>query len=419
MTISGYVLVLLKSMAKTKKIIYLDHAATTPMDQRVLKAMQPYFCDNFGNPSSLYKSGLKAQNALMAARQSIAKVLGCLPEELIFTAGGTESDNLAILGIARAWVHSGKKPGHIITSAIEHHAVLRACEYLEKYEGWKITKVPVDRDGLVDPTKVAKAITKDTVLVSIMYANNEIGTVQPIREINEVCKNIYFHTDACQAAGFLDLDVKKLGVDLMTINGSKIYGPKGVGVLYVKRGVVIEPLVYGGGQEWGLRSGTENVPGIVGLAKALELVQANRNQENARLIKLRDFLIKRILQTIPKSRLNGHPTKRLPNNINVTILDVEGEAMLLYLDEYGIEAATGSACDSSSLDPSHVIMALGLPYEFAHGSLRFTLGKSTTAKDINYVLKTLPKVVKLLRQVSPLNMALDVKKNKHPKLIQH
>ncbi len=410
-----------------KRQVYLDHAATTPTDPQVVEAMRPYFAEHYGNPSSLYSLGLQAKNALLEARQKIARVFNCTPGEIIFTAGGTESDNLAIMGVARAWARKEKKPGHIITSTIEHHAVLHACDYLQKNEGWRVTKVQVDGDGLVDPAAVAAALTEDTALVTIMYANNEIGTIEPLPEISKVCKDgkvrfgkkIFFHTDACQAAGALDLNVENLGVDLMTINGSKIYGPKGIGALYIRRGTSIEPLIHGGGQERNLRSGTENVPAIMGLAAALELAQANCKEENERLSALRDKLIQVVLATIPKSRLNGHPTKRLPNNVNVTLLDVEGEAMLLYLDEYGIQAATGSACDSATLDPSHVIVALGLPYEFAHGSLRFTLGKSTTETDIDYVLEVLPGVIKILRKVSPLNLELDPKHNSHAQIIHH
>ncbi len=413
---------------KHKRSAYLDHAATTPTDPRVVEAMLPYFTEKYGNPSSLYSLGLEAKNVLLEARQKISKIFNCTPGEIIFTGGGTESDNLGIIGVARAIARKEKKVGHIITSTIEHHAVLHACAYLEKNEGWRVTRVPVDEDGFIDQVALAAALAEDTALVSIMYANNEIGTIEPLSEIAKVIrdfskahnnKKIYFHTDACQAAGALDLNVENLGVDLMTINGSKIYGPKGVGALFIRRGTPIEPLIHGGGQERNLRSGTENVSAIVGLATALELAQAEHEQENARLVILRDKLIAGVLKSIPKSRLNGHPTRRLPNNANVTLLDVEGEAMLLYLDEYGIQAATGSACDSATLDPSHVIVALGLPYEFAHGSLRFTLGKSTTEADIDYVLEVLPGVIEILRKVSPLNLELDPKHNSHAQIIHH
>jgi cysteine desulfurase len=318
-----------------------------------------------------------------------------------------------------------------ITTAIEHHAVLKPFEYLQKKEGFDITVLPIDGDGLVRLDDLEKAIRPETILISVMYANNEIGTIQPIAEIGHLVRRlnkiraphelprIYFHTDACQAAGALLMDVRALGVDLLTFNGSKIYGPKGIGVLFVARGVALEPLVLGGGQERGLASGTENVAAIVGLAAALDLAQRNREAENVRLMVLRDKLIAGLLERIPKSRLNGHPTRRLPNNVNVTILDVEGEAMLLYLNEYGVACATGSACDSATLDPSHVILALGLPYEFAHGSMRFTLGRRTTSEDIDYVLEILPSIVETLREVSPVKLEMDPTVNTHPKILNH
>lgn len=413
---------------KNKKFVYLDYAATTPLAPEVLKAMKPYLEKEYGNPSALYDLGLSAKEAISRSRQSIADFLGAHSDEIIFTSGGTASDNLAILGIARVNKTKGR---HIITTAIEHHAVLRPIEYLAKNESFEATILPIDKDGLLNIDDLAAAIREDTILVSVIYANNEIGTIQPVAEIGaflnklnkeRVAKNlprIYFHTDACQAAGALDLNVQKLHVDLLTLNGSKIYGPKGAGVLYVARGVELAPLIFGGGQERGLVSGTENVAAIVGLSKALELSVSRRTKENERLAILRDKLINGILTRIPKSRLNGHPTKRLPNNVNVTILDVEGEAMVLYLNEYGISCATGSACDSKTFDPSHVILALGLPYEFAHGSLRFTLGLNTTKKDIDYVLDILPGIVETLRSVSPVKLEMDPKQNKHAKLIQH
>ncbi len=410
MTISSEVIKLLKE--HKKQDIYLDHAATTPTDPSVKKAMDPYFCDEFGNPSGFYELGLQAQEALEGARADTAKVLGCSSREIVFCGSGTESDNLAILGAARA---HGK--GHVITSAIEHHAVLDTVEQLEK-EGFSTTVLPVGRDGLVDSKKLEKAIQKDTVLVSIMYANNEIGTVQPIKKLAKICRNkgVLFHTDACQAGCYLDLDVKKLGVDMMTLNGSKIYGPKGVGCLYVRSGIKLEPLVYGGGQERGLRSGTENVPGIVGFAKALEIAQKKRAKESVRLEKLRDKLIKGLTSRIDKCFLNGDSGKRLPNNVNVTILDVEGEAIGLFLNELGVYASTGSACTSKSLDPSHVITALGLPYEAAHGSMRFTLGRATKAADIDFVFKIMPKIVEILRKISPLDLDSDEIKGGHGNL---
>ncbi len=392
---------------KTTKEVYLDNAATTKTDPKVLEAMLPYFSEHYGNPSSMYKLGHESKMVIDEAREEIAKILGGVrPDEILFTSGGTESDNLAILGSARK---NKEKKNHIITSKIEHHAVLHPCEKLEK-EGFEVTYLPVDKYGLVNPKDVKNALRKDTVLVSIMYANNEIGTIEPISEIAEVIKNFkkenktqfpYFHTDACQAAGYLNLNINDLGVDMLTLNGSKIYGPKGIGILYLKTGVKIEPLVYGGGQEKNLRSGTENIAGIVGLTKALKLADEKKEEETERLLKLGKKLKEEILKTIPKTFLNGHPEKRLPNNINITILDIEGEALILHLDQYGIYTSTGSACTSHSLDPSHVILAIGLPYEAAHGSLRFALGRYTTEEDIDYVLEKLPGVVENLRKISP------------------
>jgi cysteine desulfurase len=388
------------------KEIYLDHSATTYLDPRVKKEMDKYFCEEYGNPGSFNTIGLRAKEAVDDARETIANILRATkPEEIIFTSGGTESINLAIKGVMRANKEKGK---HIITTTIEHHAVLDTCEYLERHEGYEITYLEVDRYGLIDPKDVEKAIRKDTVLISIMYANNEIGTIQPVAEIGAIARKhkVLFHTDACQAGGSEELDVNKLNVDLLTINGSKLYGPKGVGILYIKRGIKILPIIHGGGQERGLRSGTENVPGIVGFAKALELTQKEKVKENKRLIGLRDKMIKDLTEKIPKTFLNGHPTKRLPNNVNVTILDIEGEAIMLYMNQYGICASSGSACTSKTLDASHVITAIGLPYEAAHGSIRFSLGKQTTEKDIAEVIKVLPDIVKHLRSISPVNLDL-------------
>ncbi len=394
---------------KVRKV-YLDHSATTYVDERVKEEMDKYYTLIFGNPSSFNDVGLEAKNALDNARENVSKILNAEPREIIFTGGGTESINLAIKGVARALKEKGK---HIIASKIEHHAVLETCEYLEKKEGFEITYLDVDKYGLINLEELKKAIRKDTILISIMYANNEIGTIQPIDEIGKIAKEneIYFHTDACQVGSYLTLDVNKLNVDLMTLNGSKIYGPKGVGVLYIRKGTEIEPIIHGGGQEFGLRSGTENIPGIIGFAKALEIAQENRDKESKRLIILRDKLIKGLLDTIPKTFLNGHPINRLPNNANVSILDIEGEAMLLYLNEHGVYASTGSACSSTSLEPSHVILAIGLPYEAAHGSLRFTLGRATTEEDIKYVLEKLPKDVEDLRQITPLDLKMEEMKN--------
>ncbi|MBT4209413.1 MAG: aminotransferase class V-fold PLP-dependent enzyme [Candidatus Komeilibacteria bacterium] len=391
-----------------KKKIYLDYASTTPTDPKVVKAMEPYWNTYYGNPSSLYQLGLKSKEAISQAKIKISKLLNCQTDEIIFTGGGTESVNLALKGVMNKI-----EAGHMITSSIEHHAVLHTADSLKK-SGQAISILPVDAEGLIKLSDIETAIQDNTRLISIMIANNEIGVIQDIQKIGALIEKInkarakkalpriYFHTDACQASGTLDLDVKKLHVDLMTINGSKIYGPKGVGLLYIKTGTIIRAIIDGGGQEKNLRSGTENVPGIVGLATALELTNQTKHKENARLTKLRDQLITGILKTIPKTILNGHTTKRLPNNVNISILDVEGEAMLLYLDEIGIQASTGSACTSTTLDPSHVIRALGCPYEVAHGSMRFTLGKYTKATDIKYVLKHLPDIIKHLRAASPV-----------------
>jgi len=382
------------------KRIYLDHAATTPLDPRVKKAMDPFWSEKFGNPSSLYKEGREAKRALNEARASIAKIIKSRPEEIIFTDGGTESDNLAILGTAN---NSGK--GHIITTKFEHHAVLNSVKFLEE-QGLDVTWLDVGREGIVNPKDIEKALKPNTILVSIMYANNEIGTIQPIAEIGKILKkhSAVFHTDACQAAGYLDLNVEKLGVDLMTINGSKVYGPKGIGFLYVKKGVKLQPFLYGGEQEKKLRPGTENVPAIVGLAEALKIAQKEKSNEVKRLTGLRDYFIKKLTTEIPKTFLNGHSRLRLPNNINISVLGTEGEAVLLYLDEYGISCSTGSACSSESLEPSHVIMALKKPHEYGHGSLRFTLGRKTTKKEIDYVMKILPEVIVKLRSISAIKI---------------
>lgn len=382
------------------KTIYLDHASTTYIDPKVLEAMEPYFIKEYGNPSSFHKIGQNAKRALDDARDSVAKHLNCSSTEIIFTGGGTESINLAIQGIARAYKNFGH---HIVTSKIEHKAVLNTCKALEK-EGFETTYVGVDKYGMVDPKEVKKAVRKDTILVTIMYANNEIGTIQPISEITKEVTGPLFHTDACQTPGMLPLDTKKLGVDLMTINGSKMYGPKGVGVLYKKSGVKIEPLIYGGGQEWHLRSGTENVPGIIGLAKALELAEKNRVKESARLKKLSQKLTEGIFAKIPKVVLNGHIENRLPNNVNISFLDVEGESIMLYLDKYGICVSTGSACTSDSFEPSHVLTSTGLIHGAAHGSIRFSLGHSNTEKDIDYLLEVLPEIIEKLRQISPIKL---------------
>jgi len=385
--------------------IYLDNAAATSVDSKVKKEMEKYFLKEYGNPGSFNTVGLRAKEAVDTARKKVAKIIVAAPGEIIFTGSGTESINLAIKGTARVLKKKGKG-NHIITSTIEHHAVLDTCKYLADEEGFEVTYVKVNKFGLVDPKDVEAAIKGSTILISIMYANNEIGTIQPVSEIGRIARkhNILFHTDACQA-GMLDLNVERLNVDLMTLNGNKIYGPKGTGMLYVKKGTPIQPIVHGGGQEFGLRSGTENVAGIVGFATALEIVRKEKEKEAKRLVKLRDQLIRGVLK-IPKTILNGHPTKRLPNNVNISILNVEGESILLELNEYGICAASGSACTSKSLDPSHVLLAIGLPAEIAHGSLRFTLGKRTTGKDVDKVIKTLPRVVQRLRELSPVSIEM-------------
>lgn len=402
-----------------KREVYLDHAATTPTHPAVREAMLPYLTEKFGNPSSFHSVGKIVKDDVDEARERIAKTLNVRADEILFTSGGTESDNLAILGYARKNQAEGK---HLITTKIEHHAVLETILHLEKKEDFKVTYLEPDRDGLVTVDQVESALREDTILVSIMYANNEIGTIEPIAQIGnmiqkwrtrqnapkgtkkEWARKIVFHTDACQAPEYLDLDVEKLHVDMLTLNGSKIYGPKGIGLLYVKRGIKLEPLQYGGSQERALRPGTENVAGAIGMATALELAQADRESESGRLVPLRDRLIEGIRSSIPKTRLNGHATLRLPNNVNISIMDIEGEALILYLDAQGVYASTGSACTSASLDPSHVILALGMPYEVAHGSLRLTLGRSTTQEDIDYVIQILPPFVEKLRSISPVRV---------------
>lgn len=405
----------------SSRLIYLDHAATAPLDPRVLEAMLPYFSAIPGNPSSFHTMGMQAKDAVSEARGVIAKILNAHEDEILFTSGGTESDNMAVVGIPRAAKKLlSERLGtdaipHVITTPIEHHAVLEPLLHLAKIGEITLTQLPVDGFGLVDPKDVERALRPETVLVSIMWANNEIGTIEPMADIGRVLLALrkeqkttfpYFHSDACQAAGVCDMNVEKSHVDALTMNGSKIYGPKGVGLLFLRRGVKLQPLIRGGGQERNLRSGTENVPGIIGLAKALELAHVERDEESARLIALRSRLIDGLL-AIPKSRLNGHPTERLPNNVNVSFLDIEGEAAALYLDAEGVQVSTGSACASTSLDPSHVILATGLSYEAAHGSLRFTLGHATTLADIEHVIRVMPGIVERLRKMSPVNLDMN------------
>ncbi|HHT73096.1 MAG TPA: cysteine desulfurase NifS [Firmicutes bacterium] len=379
--------------------IYLDYAATTPVLPEVLEAMVPYFSGEFGNASGVYSWSRTARQALDQARDQVAKVLGAQPEEIVFTGGGSESDNLAIKGAAWAYRDRGR---HIITSAIEHHAVLEACHWLEG-QGFEVTYLPVNGEGLVDPQSVKEALRPDTILVTIMHANNEVGTIQPIAEIGEIVRDTkaVFHTDAVQTAGVLDINVDHLNVDLLTLSGHKLYGPKGVGALYVRKGTRLVPMIHGGGHERRRRAGTENVPGIVGLARALEITHSERESENARLQALRDKLISG-LSAIPYTRVNGSLAQRLPNNVNVCFEFIEGESLLLTLDMRGVAASSGSACTSGSLEPSHVLLAMGLPHEIAHGSLRLTLGRGTTEADVDYVLGEIPQIVERLRAMSPL-----------------
>ncbi|MBI4152634.1 cysteine desulfurase [Candidatus Woesearchaeota archaeon] len=382
------------------KQIYLDHAAATPVRREVLSVMKPFYSSEFANPSSIHAAGRKAHDAVDHARESVRKIIHAeKPAEIIFTGSGTESINLAIKGIMRA---SGKKGNHIITTKIEHKAVLETCAYLQKYGGCRVTYIDVDGKGKVNPRDVEKAITPRTVLITVMYANNEIGTIQPIAEIAAIAQKhkVLFHTDACQAAGALDLNVKRLGVDLLTLNGSKMYGPKGTGILYVRNGIRLIPLLHGGGQESGLRSGTENVPGIVGFAAALELAEKERIKEAKRLRSLRDHFIERILKEIPESRLNGHPVRRLPNNVNISFAGVDAEVLVKTLSAEGIYVSAGSACTANSVIVSHVLQAIGIPHDLAMGTLRFTLGKNTTKKELDTVSAILKKNIEIIRKTA-------------------
>ncbi|MDO9465440.1 MAG: cysteine desulfurase NifS [bacterium] len=380
--------------------IYLDYAATTPTDPEVVKTMLPYFTDKFGNPSSIHSFGQEGKAAIEEAREKIASLLGAKQEEIIFTSGGTESNNFTLKGVAYANQHKGD---HIITSSIEHHCVIEPCKFLEK-RGFKVTYLPVDGDGLLNPEEVKRAINDKTILISIMHANNEIGTIQPITEIGKIAKEkeICFHTDAVQTFGHIPINVDELNVDLLSISGHKLCGPKGIGALYVRKGTRMVSFMHGGDQEKNRRASTENVPAIVGFGKAVEIAQEKMKEEGRELTILRDKLIKGIFKKINHVRLNGHPTKRLSNNVNVSVESVEGESLLLNLDMEGIAASTGSACTSSSLEASHVLLALGLSHELAHGSLRFTLGRYTEEKDIDNVLEVLPRIVEKLRSMSPL-----------------
>ncbi|MDO8661836.1 MAG: cysteine desulfurase NifS [Candidatus Omnitrophota bacterium] len=382
------------------KNIYLDYAATAPCDPEVLKAMEPYFFERFGNASSLHAFGQEAKKALEDSREQTAEFLGAKPEEIIFTSGGSESDNHVIFGVSEALAAKGN---HIITSSIEHHAILEPCKALEK-KGFKVTYVGVDKEGLVSPDAIKQAITDKTILISVMQANNEIGTIQPIAQIGKIAKEkgIYFHTDAVQTVGHIPVNVDDLNVDLLSLSAHKFYGPKGVGALYVRKGTRISRFLYGGDQERGRRASTSNISGIAGLGKAIDLCAKTMDKEAKLLISLRDKLIKEIPVKIPEVRLNGHPTQRLPNNVNFSIKYIEGESMLLSLDMLGLALSTGSACTSSSLEPSHVLLAIGLDHATAHGSLRITTGRWTKESDIQYLLENLPKVAEKLRAMSPL-----------------
>ncbi len=383
-----------------KKIVYLDHSATTYVKKDVLNEMLPYFTENFGNPSSLYSIARCTKKAIDKSREQVAKAIGADADEIYFTGGGSEADNWALKGIAFANRHKGN---HIITTTIEHPAILNTCKYLEK-NGFEITYLKVDSEGFISLDELKNSIKDTTILVSIMFANNEIGTIQPIEEAAKIAKEkgVLFHTDAVQAIGHVDINVKEMNIDLLSLAAHKFYGPKGIGVLYIKKGVKIDNLVHGGGQERRKRAGTENIPGVVGLGKAIEMATTNISDKNKVISEKRDRLLKGILEAIPYTKVNGSLDKRLPNNVNVSFEFIEGEGLLLLLDLAGVCASTGSACSSGSLDPSHVLLAIGLPHEIAHGSLRLTLGDGTTDEEIDYVLDVLPKIVQRLRDMSPL-----------------
>ena len=377
--------------------IYLDNAATTAVSPAVVEAMLPFFTQVYGNASSVHTAGREAKRALEAARRQVAKAIhAAVPQEIYFTAGGSESDNWAIKGVALA-----RRTGHILTTAVEHHAVLHTCQWLEK-QGFAVTCLPVDEFGRVTAAQVEKALQPDTILVSVMMANNEVGTVEPIAEIGALCRarGILFHTDAVQAVGALPIDVQVMNIDLLSLSGHKFHGPKGVGALYIRKGVKIDNLVHGGAQERGFRAGTENLPGVVGLGKAIEMADAALAENAARMTALRDRLIQGLMEAVPGMRLNGHPTQRLPNNVNLSFAGVEGEALLLRLDLAGVAGSAGSACTSGTLDPSHVLMALGLSEAAANGALRLTLGTDTTREDIDAVLEILPPIVADLRRMT-------------------
>ncbi|AEY66448.1 cysteine desulfurase NifS [Clostridium sp. BNL1100] len=390
------------------RTVYLDHAATTYVKPEVFEAMKPYFSEHFGNASSIYSLGRDSKKAVEESREKVAKAIGAEPKEIYFTGSGSEADNWALKGIAAAYK---KKGNHIITSAIEHPAIMSSCKYLEG-EGFEITYIPVDSDGLVSPEQVRNAIKDNTILISIMFANNEIGTIQPIKEIGAIAKEkgVLFHTDAVQAVGNVNIDVKDLNVDLLSLSGHKFYGPKGIGALYIKKGVKISSFIHGGQQERGKRASTENVPGIIGLGRAIELATENLDEYNKKLIELREKTIEGLFAKVPYIRLNGHRHNRLPGNVNISFEFIEGESLLLMLDMKGIYGSSGSACSSGSLDPSHVLLAIGLPHEIAHGSLRLTFGDENTQEDVDYILEVIPQTVSKLRDMSPLWEAVKDKK---------
>lgn len=383
-----------------REYIYMDNAATTPIKEEVLEAMMPFLKEKYGNPSSIYSLGQTSKVAIEKAREQVAEAIGAKKEEIYFTASGSESDNWAIKGLA---YKNKEKGNHIITSSIEHHAVLHTCQYLEK-NGFEVTYIGVDKDGLVDLEELKSAIKDTTILITIMAANNEIGTIEPVKEIGEIAKSkgIVFHTDAVQAMGSIKIDVKDMNIDLLSISAHKIYGPKGIGALYIKKSLRIDPLITGGGQERNKRAGTENVPAIVGMGKAMELAYENLEEHNKRLIYLRDKLIEKIEDNIDEIKLNGHRTKRLSNNVNFSFKYIEGESLLLSLDMVGIAGSSGSACTSGSLDPSHVLLNIGLTHEIAHGSLRLSLGDFNKEEELDYVVEELKKIVERLRMMSPL-----------------
>ncbi len=380
--------------------IYVDNAATTKPDERVVNEMLLYYTEYFGNPSSIYAEGAEAKRAVETAREKVAKAIVAEPREIYFTGSGTEADNWAIRSIAKAYIGKGN---HIITSSVEHHAVLHTCQELEK-EGYRVTYLPVDEYGRVSLDELEKAIDDETILVSVMFANNEIGTIMPIKQIGEICRQhgVIFHTDAVQAIGMVPIDVNELNIDMLSMTAHKFHGPKGVGALYVRKGINLKPFITGGAQERGKRAATENVPAIVGMGKAIELATENIPDKQKKLSELRDYYIKRVLDTIPYSRLNGHPTERLAGNANISFQFIEGEGMLLRLDMKGISASSGSACTSGSLDPSHVLLAIGLKHEEAHGSLRVSFDESNTKEQADYIAESLKDIVELLRSMSPL-----------------